>query len=43
MHRVVIYEIPMMGWRFSMVRLVSSLPLPLIAAGMTSLLLRVFG
>lgn len=43
MHRVVIYEIPMMGWRFSMIRLVSSLPLPLIAAGLTALLLKAFG
>ena len=43
MHRVVIYEIPMMGWRFSMIRLVSSLPLPLIAAGLTKLLLMAFG
>jgi uncharacterized membrane protein YraQ (UPF0718 family) len=43
MHRVVIYEIPMMGWRFSVVRLLSSLPLPLIAAAMTSLLLKAFG
>ena len=43
MHRVVIYEIPMMGWRFSMIRLLSSLPLPLIAAGLTALLLKLFG
>lgn len=43
MHRVVIYEIPMMGWRFSVVRLLSSLPLPLIAAGITAMLLRVLG
>ncbi len=43
MHRVVIYEIPMMGWRFSMVRLLSSLPLPLIAAGLTALLLQLTG
>lgn len=40
-HRVVIYEIPMMGWRFSMVRLLSSLPLPLLAAGLAQLLLNV--
>jgi hypothetical protein len=38
-HRVIIYEIPLMGLRFSMIRLVSSLPLPLIAAGLTSLIL----
>ena len=40
-HRVFIYEIPLMGLRFSTIRLASSLPLPLIAAGMTSLLLAV--
>ena len=38
-HRVVIYEIPLMGLRFSMTRLASSLPLPLVAAGLTSLIL----
>lgn len=38
-HRVIIYEIPLMGLRFSMIRLISSLPLPLITAGLTSLLL----
>ena len=38
-HRVIIYEIPMMGARFSMIRLLCSLPLPLIAAGLTSLIL----
>lgn len=38
-HRVIIYEIPLMGPRFSMIRLVSSLPLPLIAAGLTALIL----
>lgn len=40
-HRVFIYEIPLMGLRFSMIRLFSSLPLPLIAGGMTALLLSV--
>jgi uncharacterized membrane protein YraQ (UPF0718 family) len=38
-HRVIIYEIPLMGARFSMIRLVCSLPLPLIAAGLTALIL----
>jgi len=42
MHRVVIYEIPMMGWRFSATRLLSSLPLPLVAAGIAALLMRAF-
>ena len=42
MHRVIIYEVPMMGLRFSMIRLASSLPLPLIAAGLTALLLQLF-
>jgi uncharacterized membrane protein YraQ (UPF0718 family) len=40
-HRVIIYEIPLMGSRFSTIRLVSSLPLPLIAAGLTALILAV--
>ncbi len=40
-HRVIIYEIPLMGTRFSMIRLISSLPLPLIAAGLTALILAV--
>lgn len=40
-HRVFIYEIPLMGLRFSMIRLGSSLPLPLLAGGMTALLLSV--
>lgn len=40
-HRVIIYEVPMMGARFSMIRLACSLPLPLIAAGLTSLILSV--
>jgi|SRR5690349_2042132 len=38
-HRVIIYEIPLMGLQFSMMRLVSSLPLPLVAAGLSSLIL----
>ena len=38
-HRIVIYEIPLMGLRFSTIRLVSSLPLPLLAGGLASLIL----
>lgn len=34
LHRVFIYEIPLMGLRFSLVRLIISLPMPLLAAGM---------
>jgi len=37
-HRMISYEIPLMGWRFSMVRLVSSLALP-VAAGLLAWLL----
>ena len=33
-HRMLIYEIPLMGWRFSLVRLVSSLILPFIAGAL---------
>jgi len=39
---VIIYEIPLMGVRFSLIRLASSLPLPLIAAAFTALLLALF-
>ena len=42
LHRVIIYEIPLMGVRFSLIRLASSLPLPLIAAAFTALLLELF-
>ena len=38
-HRIIIYEIPLMGLRFSAIRLASSLPLPLIAGGLTALIL----
>jgi uncharacterized membrane protein YraQ (UPF0718 family) len=40
-HRIIIYEIPLMGARFSMIRLAASLPLPFVAAGLTSLILSV--
>ena len=33
-HRMLIYEIPLMGWRFTLVRLVSSLVLPVIAGAL---------
>ena len=35
LHRVLTYEIPMMGWRFSAVRLAVSAPLPFVAAYLT--------
>lgn len=38
-HRVIVYEVPLMGLRFSMLRLAASLPLPLIAAGIAALVL----
>lgn len=41
-HRVFIFEMPMMGPKFVLVRLVSSLPLPLVAAGITWLLVSIF-
>jgi uncharacterized membrane protein YraQ (UPF0718 family) len=37
-HRIIIYELPMMGWRFSATRLIASLPLPFVAAGITALI-----
>lgn len=30
-HRIIGYELPLMGWRFSVVRLSASLPLPILA------------
>ena len=42
-HRVLIYEIPLMGWRFSAVRLSSSVVLPLIAGVLAELLQAIFG
>lgn len=41
LHRVLIYEIPMMGWRFSATRLAASAPLPFIAAYFTQIALYV--
>lgn len=35
LHRVLTYEIPMMGWRFSATRLAASAPLPFLAAYLT--------
>ena len=37
-HRVLVYEVNMMGWQFAAMRMGSSLLLPLIAAGMTAAL-----
>lgn len=34
-HRVLTYEIPMLGHRFTAIRFVASVPLPFIAAGLT--------
>lgn len=31
-HRIVIFEIPLVGWRFTFLRLAAGLPLPIIAA-----------
>jgi uncharacterized protein len=42
-HRMIIYEIPMMGWQFSAVRLISSLILPLIAGYLTVLVMALSG
>jgi uncharacterized membrane protein YraQ (UPF0718 family) len=42
LHRVLTYEIPMMGWRFSAVRLAASAPLPFIAAYLTQAIMLVW-
>ena len=41
-HRMVIYEIPIMGWGFAWKRIVSSLALPPIAGVLTVLLMKVW-
>ena len=41
-HRMVIYELPIMGWAFSWKRIVSSLPLPPIAGALTMGLMKVW-
>ena len=41
-HRVFTYEIPLMGWRFSTVRLLSSAILPFIAAYLTMALMSIY-
>jgi len=43
LHRVLIYEISMMGWRFCAVRLIASAPLPFLAALLTWLLMQAWG
>lgn len=43
LHRVMIYEIPMIGWRFTAARLLSSAILPFVAAYTTVLLLLLVG
>lgn len=43
LHRMIIYEIPMMGWQFSVVRLTSSLILPPLAGFLTIAVIAVFG
>ena len=42
LHRVMIYEIPMMGWRFAAVRLASSAILPFFAAYVVMAVMAVF-
>jgi len=43
LHRVFIYEIPLMGLQFAATRLLVSLPLPLVAAGMSAAVLWLLG
>ena len=41
-HRLIIYELPIMGWTFCWQRIVASLPLPFIAGGMTIGLMKIY-
>jgi hypothetical protein len=43
LHRVVIYEVPLMGARFTIMRVIASLPLPLVAAGISALVVWAWG
>lgn len=43
MHRVISYEVPLMGWRFSAVRLLASLALPLAAGLLAGVLVSATG
>lgn len=38
-HRIAIYETPLMGWRFTALRLTASLPLPFVAAAIAAAIL----
>jgi len=40
-HRVAIYEVPLMGARFSILRIIASLPLPVVAASISFLILTI--
>lgn len=42
LHRVMIYEIPMMGWRFSAIRLTASAFLPFLAAYLVMAVMALF-
>ncbi len=41
-HRMIIYELPIMGWTFCWQRIVASLPLPPLAGGITIGLMKIY-
>lgn len=43
LQRVIVWEIPLMGWNFALVRFLASLPLPIITALLAAWLLRRLG
>lgn len=43
LQRVIVWEIPLMGWEFALVRFLASLPLPILAAVSAAWLLRRLG
>lgn len=43
LHRVIIFELPIMGWRFSALRLLACAPLPVLAGLAAALLIRLTG
>ena len=42
LHRMLIYEIPLMGWRFSLVRVVSALPLAPLSGVLAQIIIDLF-
>ncbi len=42
MHRVIVFEVPLIGWRFSVLRFLATLPLPVAAGFSAGIVLAIF-